>query len=205
MSIFGKNDKSINAQLSRLIEGQQQQTTLLQRIALALSPTPAHFDIDIRPNHYHFDQPNQGEIDQMKQTNFRMALKPAPPAPGTGMRAASASKPSLAAALDFTILDNGSAEATITSIVDAAGQPSTFPTGTVPVWTVSAPALQLAPAADGMSCSVAPASPPALATGLTLTVTVTFADAAGVPVTLTATSQPIDIIAGGPAGFQISL
>jgi hypothetical protein len=106
-----------------------------------------------------------------------------------------------------SILDNGTAQGTITGIVDAAGLPTTFDDGTVPTWVCSTqggaqdPSIVLTPAADGMSCVVAPSTPPALVSGDVLTVT-----AVG-PVmgTLTGTYRLVNVVAGPANSFVVSV
>ncbi len=115
----------------------------------------------------------------------------------------------LKASVDFDILDNGTAQATLT-FVDAAGLPATLPTGStlsVPPWVSSSTALVVTPAADGMSALLAPAVPPVLVTDATITIgPATLTNADGSTVTIPAiVSQGIDIIGGGPVGFQVSL
>jgi hypothetical protein len=114
-----------------------------------------------------------------------------------------------AVAMDFQILDNGSATAAL-NLVDAAGLPTTLPTGatlSVPPWVSSDPGLVATPSANGLTAVISPATPPKLLTGATITAgpaTITNAD--GSTVTLPAvTSGPIDVIAGGPVGFTLSL
>ena len=107
------------------------------------------------------------------------------------------------ATVDFTLFDNGQAVGTA-SVVDAAGFPTTLPAGTsVPTWTPSDPsAIAVSPAADGMSAIVSPATPPKLATGVTITVSATESDGTTI---LTGVSDPIDVVAGPAAGFAIAL
>ena len=115
----------------------------------------------------------------------------------------------LKAGIDVQLLDNGTAQATVT-LVDAAGLPTTLPTGStlsVPAWVVSNPAIVATVAADGLSAALAPSVPPVLATDVTVTVgPATMTNADGTTVTIAAvTSDGIDVISGGPAGFAISV
>ena len=105
------------------------------------------------------------------------------------------------ASLDFQLLDSGQATATL-SPVDAADIPTTLPAGTpVPTWTSSDPGITVTAAADGMSATVAPASPPVMVTAAVITATTTLASGT----VLTGTSDPIDVVGGGPTGFKIAL
>ena len=110
--------------------------------------------------------------------------------------------------LKINFLDNGTAVATITSIVDAAGLPTTLSPGTpAPTWTSSDPGIVVTPAADGMGMSavLSPATPPVLVSGATITATTTDA-ASGVVVTGTNDpADPVGVIAGGPTGFKIGV
>ena len=102
------------------------------------------------------------------------------------------------ATVDFQLLDNGTATATLTP-VDAAGNPTPMQTGTtVPVWTSSNPAITVVAAADGMSATLTPTG---LATGVIITATATLAD--GVT-TITGSGNPIDVVAGAATAFQIA-
>lgn len=104
------------------------------------------------------------------------------------------------ATLDFQLLDNGSATATL-SAVDSVGEPTTFPAGSTAVYTPSDPSIVASVGADGLTGTITPATPPVLATGVTVSVVVTLPGGA----TLSAVSPAIDVIAGGPAGFSIAL
>lgn len=102
------------------------------------------------------------------------------------------------ATVDFQLLDNGTATATLTP-VDAAGNPTSMPSGAgVPVWTSSNPAITVAPAADGMSATL---TPTALATSVTISATSTLAD--GVT-TISGSGNPIDVVAGTATAFAIA-
>lgn len=111
------------------------------------------------------------------------------------------------ATVDFQLLDNGTAKATLTPI-DAAGNPTSMPAlqagqagapgASVPAWTSSNPAITVAAAADGLSATLTPTS---LATGVIITATATLAD--GVTV-LTGSGNPIDVVAGTATAFAIA-
>lgn len=102
------------------------------------------------------------------------------------------------ATVDFQLLDNGTAKATLTP-VDAAGNPTSMPAGTtIPAWTSSNPAITIAPAADGMSATL---TATALATAVVITATATLADGT---TQLTGSGNPIDVVAGGAVGFTIT-
>lgn len=107
----------------------------------------------------------------------------------------------LTAGIDFQLFDNGQAVATLTP-VDAAGLDTALPDGTsVPVWVSSDPGLVVAGSTDGLSAIVTPAVPPVLVQNATLTVSATLPDGT----VITGTSDPIDIVSGGPTGFKIAL
>jgi hypothetical protein len=104
------------------------------------------------------------------------------------------------ATLDFQILDSGSATATLTP-VDAEGFTTTLPDGTpIPSWVSSDPGVVVTPAADGMTATLAPSTPPVLVTGVTISASTTLAGGT----VITGTSSPIDVVVGGPTGFQIT-
>ncbi len=111
-----------------------------------------------------------------------------------------------AVGVDVTILLNGTAIATISSITDANGNPVPAPTGlTVPAWVSSDPAsMSVVAAADGMSAQLTGL---AVATGVTATATATYVDATGATQTVTGTSEGNDIVPAPPgtaAKFVIS-
>ena len=107
-----------------------------------------------------------------------------------------------------SILDNGTAQGTITNVADAAGLQTSFESGTVPAWVCETtpgagqdPNIVLTPSADGLSCTIAPSTPPQLVTGDTLTVT------AAQPTlgTLTGTYSPVNVVAGPASTFVVSV
>jgi len=105
--------------------------------------------------------------------------------------------------LKFNVLDNGHATATLTP-VDAVGIATTLPAGSgVPTWASSDPGVVLTPAADGMTCDVAPASPPVLVTGAVITATCVLAD--GTSITGSNSADPINIVAGPAGSFVVSV
>ena len=113
------------------------------------------------------------------------------------------------AAIDFQILDNGTATATL-SFVDTLNEPAILPQGATVAtsWTSSDPQIAVAGNADGMGAVltsvVNPGDP--LKTGIVITgvTTVTLADGTTTLGPFTASGDPIDVIAGGPAGTQIA-
>lgn len=115
-----------------------------------------------------------------------------------------------AAVGDFQLLDNGTATGTI-SFVDAAGEPAVLQPGATVVTTlaVSDPDLTATIDSTGLVISIAVSlqGTPALPiTGITVTATVNVTNTDGTTVgPLTAVSQGIDLVAGGPAGASISL
>lgn len=113
------------------------------------------------------------------------------------------------AALDFQLGDGGKATGTIT-FVDTFGektQPATGATVSTAV-TVSDPAsLQVSVDPTGLIISIAPQSPlpNPLTTGNVVTAVITITNPDGTVLTLTAVSEGIDLVAGGPAGASIAL
>jgi hypothetical protein len=101
------------------------------------------------------------------------------------------------AGVDFVLLDNGKATATLTP-VDSVGNPTTLPAGTPPpVWASSDPAVTVTPAADGLSAALAPSG--SLATGVVITATATLPDGT----VITGTGDPIDVVPGTVSAFKI--
>jgi hypothetical protein len=150
---------------------------LVQILALVAPPLPTQFVLTLTSN-----SPTEGE----------------PPMAGK-----------MKQAIDFQLLDNGTAKATLTT-VDAAGEPAVIPstsTLAAPAWSSSSPGLVITPAADGLSATIAPSVPPVLVTDAIITVgPATLTDASGNVTTIAGvSSEGIDVIAGGPSGFQISL
>ena len=111
---------------------------------------------------------------------------------------------------DFQLLDNGTATGTI-SFVDSVGEPATLQTGATVTTTVVSSDPDLTPTVDstGLIITVAVSLqglPPLPISGITITATVSIANPDGTTVgPLTAVSQGIDLVAGGPAGASISL
>jgi hypothetical protein len=105
----------------------------------------------------------------------------------------------LKAGVDFQLFDNGSAVATLTPL-DAVGIETTLPAGTpTPAWTSSDPGVVVSASTDGLSAIVTPATPPVLVQGATITATATLLDGT----VITGTSEAIDVVPGGPVGFQV--
>ncbi len=168
--------------LATLVAQGQQEIDLLEQLVVLLTPPPpgpaVKFDITVTSANN-----SQGENDMAKQAAKIGKLK-------------------------ISILDNGTAVATITGVVDAAGLPTTFESGTVPTYVCETtpgagqdPSIVLTPAADGMSCGIAPSTPPALVTGDTLTVTA----AQPTQGSLTQTYSPVAIVAGPANTFVVSV
>jgi hypothetical protein len=175
LKTFGRRLRSIETTLSNIQAQQARQEIQLQQIlAQLLPPPPAGFLMTFESN-------QENEM---------------------------ANKAPRKATMDFQLLDNGTATATLT-LVDAAGLPTTLPSGAtigVPPWASSNPAIVVTPAADGMSAALAPSSPPVLVTGVVISAgpaTITNADGSTVSLAVVS-GDPIDVIAGGPAGFSIS-
>lgn len=105
------------------------------------------------------------------------------------------------ATIDFQLFDNGSAVASLTP-EDSLQMDTTLPAGTsVPAWVPSDPGIVVSGSADGLSAIVTPAAPPVLVTGATVSVSATLPDGT----VISGTSDPIDVVAGGPTGFKVSL
>ena len=106
------------------------------------------------------------------------------------------------AGVDFQLLDNGTALATATP-QDGAGLATSLPSGTAaPTWTSSDPGVVVTPVAtdpSGLTATVSPATPPVLVTGAVITVNATLASGTAI----TGSGTPIDVISGGPTGFQV--
>lgn len=117
--------------------------------------------------------------------------------------------------MDFQILDNGTAIATAEPGVnnpDGSFTDVPLPSGSpVPTWTVTdasgndaSASVQLQPAADGLSCVIAPANPPVDGTGFVAHVTVAFPDGSKA----SGDSDPFDIVKPKPSEpnvFRIAL
>jgi hypothetical protein len=116
-----------------------------------------------------------------------------------------------AAVADFQLLDNGTATGTI-SFVDAAGEPTTPQAGATVTTTlaVSDPDLSATIDTTGLVITIGVTLVTPLPTlpilDITVTATINIANPDGTTVgPLTAVSQGIDLVAGGPAGASISL
>jgi len=108
--------------------------------------------------------------------------------------------------VDFQLLDSGKALATI-SFVDAGGLPTTVQTGATiaTVWTSSDPGVVVVGRADGLNADVSPATPPVLVTGAVVSASTTITNTDGSIIgPLAAQGNPIDVVAGGPAGMSIA-
>jgi hypothetical protein len=101
------------------------------------------------------------------------------------------------------IPDTGTALATVSGVVDAAGLPTTLPNPLV--WTASDPGVVVTPVATdptGLTATVGPSTPPVLVASFSVTATETLAD--GTTISATSDSQN-SIVAGGPVGFQVNV
>jgi hypothetical protein len=108
--------------------------------------------------------------------------------------------------LDFTLLDSGKALATI-SFVDAAGLPTTSQAGAsiATVWNSNNSGVVVVGRADGLNADVSPATPPVLVSGAVITAGTTITNPDGTIIgPLPASGNPIDVVAGGPAGMSIA-
>lgn len=99
----------------------------------------------------------------------------------------------------LNLLDNGTAAGTL-SVQDAAGLPTTLPAGVVPTYASSDPGVVVTPAADGLSCTIAPATPPVLVTGAIITASAAMPD--GTTLSADNSSDPLNVVAG-PAGSLV--
>ena len=113
---------------------------------------------------------------------------------------------------DFQLLDNGTATGTI-SFVDSVGEPTSPMAGATVGTNVTSSDPGIVPSLDstGLIVTLAPASPipNPLPTGVVVTCVVTITNPAGTtPATVgpfTVATQPVDLVAGGPAGASIVL
>ena len=113
------------------------------------------------------------------------------------------------AGLDFQLADNGTATATL-SFTDAAGLPTTLPSGSTAVstWTSSDPGVVVTGSADGLSASVTPSTPPVLVAEALISVSTVVTNSDSTTETFTAATPAgdgVSVVAGGPAGMQISI
>jgi hypothetical protein len=115
-----------------------------------------------------------------------------------------------AAVGDFQLLDNGTATGTI-SFVDSVGEPAVLQSGATVSTTlaVSDPDLTATIDSTGLVISIAVSlqgTPTLPISDITVTATINISNPDGTTVgPLTAVSQGIDLVAGGPAGASISL
>jgi hypothetical protein len=112
------------------------------------------------------------------------------------------------AGIDFAILDNGSATGTI-SFVDTVGVTAVVPAGSTVATsaTSSDPGVTVTVDTTGLVLTIAPTQPLAspLPVGVIITAAIVVTNTDGTSESVTATSQAIDVDAGGPAGASISL
>lgn len=104
------------------------------------------------------------------------------------------------AAVDFELLDDGSATGSLTG-TDTENLTVPFPAGTTSTWTPSAPSIVATVNADGISATITPATPPVEVTGVTILVIVTLPNGT----VLTSTSGAIDVVPDQITGFSIAL
>lgn len=115
------------------------------------------------------------------------------------------------ATVDFQLLDNGTVRFTITP-VDTVGNAASLPAGTPPlsatvVDATGAPSTLLSVAIDtandttGFGLVQIGTPSGALATGLVVTFSTTLP---GATAPTSATANAIDVISGGPSGFQVA-
>lgn len=115
-----------------------------------------------------------------------------------------------AAVGDFVLQDNGTATGTI-SFVDAVGEPTVPQTGATVSTTLVSSDPDLTPTIDStglvITVTVSLVGLPTLPINdITVTATITITNPDGSTIgPLTAVSQGIDLVAGGPAGASISL
>jgi hypothetical protein len=178
------------AQIAATLTGQQGQITALQTAV---------------------DQAN-AKLDQI----INILLEPAPIAGAAitlieGANMAAKKLAVKAAVGDFQLLDNGTATGTI-SFVDAVGEPTSPQAGATVTTTLvsSDPDLTATIDSTGLVISIAVSLvtplPTLPITDITVTATINITNPDGTTVgPLTAASQGIDLVAGGPAGASISL
>jgi hypothetical protein len=103
-------------------------------------------------------------------------------------------------AINFQLLDDGSASATLTTL-DPKGNAIPFPAGaSIPVWASSDPNVTVAAATDGQSATITDSG--TLVTGVVITATATLADGT---TTISGTGV-IDVVADAskPTGFKVA-
>ena len=121
-----------------------------------------------------------------------------------------AKKASRAAVIgDFQLLDNGTATGTI-SFVDSVGEPTVPVAGATVATNVTSSDPGIVPSLDttGLIVTLTPASPipVPLPVGVVVTCVVTITNPdASVLGPFTVATQPVDLVAGGPAGASIVL
>jgi hypothetical protein len=112
------------------------------------------------------------------------------------------------AALDITIPDDGSGNAkAVLSFIDKAGLPTATVSGAsvATVATMSNPAIVATVDATGLNITMAPATPPVLATGVTLSVSVTITNPDNTvlgPFTATGDTA-LDVVTSAIGGVQV--
>lgn len=118
-------------------------------------------------------------------------------------------KRAVRSALDFQLLDNGTAVATV-SFVDTLGEPTTLSSVSTATtaFTSSDPEVSVTANPDGLTAVIAAVVSPGqpLSTGVTITAvtTITNSDGSTAPGPFTSTDQ-VDVVAGGPAGTSIAI
>lgn len=153
-------------------------------------------------------QVNSQKLDRI----LSILLEPAPIAGAVitlGGPMGSSKKAPLKASVDFQLADNGTATGTI-SFVDSVGEPTSPVSGATVATspTSSDPGITVSVDSTGLILTIAPASPlpTPLPTDVIITASITITNPDGSTVgPFTATSQGIDLVAGGPAGASISL
>lgn len=176
VSTLTQNVTAINLSVTALTTAVSDMSTVLTTILNALVPKPVvAFSISLT------------SLDLIRN-------------PTTGAFTPMAAK-AVKAGANFQELDNGTAAGTLNP-TDAAGLATVFPAGTTSTWVPSDPSvLTVTVNPDGLSAVITPTQPPKLATGVTILVTVTLPGGQ----TIAETSDGIDVIAGGPTGFTVSL
>ena len=151
----------------------------------------------------------QADSDKLDQI-LAILEEPAPIAAAEiTLQGASMAKKAMKATVDFKELDNGSATGTI-SFVDSVGEPTSLAANATCATTATSsdPGLTVVVDSTGLILTITPTVPLAspLPVGVVVSTSTTITNADGsVLGPFAASSQPIDVIAGGPAGASISL
>lgn len=152
-------------------------------------------------------QVNSQKLDRI----LSILLEPAPIA-GAVITLGDSMKPKAPkkASVDFQLLDSGTATGTI-SFVDSVGEPTTLQSGATVSTTVTSSDPDLSPTVDStgliisITVTLATPPPPLPILDIVISASISVSNPDGTTLSLTAASEGIDLVAGGPAGASISL